>query len=155
MKNQFLMSDSEKSRILSLHESSKHPHGTSLLNEDTGQSDIMDKALTGDFLRSTLDTQELFNKISKLQPNLSYQNFLKWGDKKTTSRIWGICKDQSTDEPLPSGSSWDVSQAIGCGGCARTLKKGGRTNENGECMEDVINFVRQKGNIQDLYTKFK
>jgi len=156
MKNQFLMSDSEKSRILNLHESSKHPHGTSLLNEDTGQRDIMDKALTGDFLRSTIDTQELFNKMSKLQPSLSYQNFLKWGDKKTTPRIWGICKDRYTEEPLPFGSSWNTeSGPIDCGHCARTLKKGGRTNENGECMEDVINFVRQKGDIKDLYTKFK
>ena len=34
MKNHFLISDSEKSRILNLHESSKHPHGTSLLNEE-------------------------------------------------------------------------------------------------------------------------
>ena len=33
MKNQFLISDSEKSRILSLHESLKNSHGTSLLNE--------------------------------------------------------------------------------------------------------------------------
>ena len=33
MKNQFLISDSEKSRILSLHESRKNYHGTSLLNE--------------------------------------------------------------------------------------------------------------------------
>ena len=139
MKNHFLISDSEKSRILNLHESNKHPHGTSLLNEDTGQSDIMDKALTGDFLRSTLDTQELFNKMSKLQANLTYKNFLNWNDKKTSSRLWGICKEDGT----------------GCGACARTLKKGGRTNENGECMEDVINFVRQKGDIQDLYTKFK
>ena len=34
MKNQFLISDSEKSRILNLHESRKDHHGTSLLNED-------------------------------------------------------------------------------------------------------------------------
>jgi hypothetical protein len=33
MKNQFLISDSEKSRILNLHESRKPHHGTSLLNE--------------------------------------------------------------------------------------------------------------------------
>jgi len=35
MKNQFLISDSEKSRILGLHESYKPHHGTSLLNEET------------------------------------------------------------------------------------------------------------------------
>ena len=40
MKNQFLISDSEKSRILNLHESSKHPHGTSLLNEETENKDM-------------------------------------------------------------------------------------------------------------------
>lgn len=34
MKNQFLISDSEKSRILNLHESNKPHHGTSLLNEN-------------------------------------------------------------------------------------------------------------------------
>ena len=34
MKNHFLISDSEKSRILNLHESRKDHHGTSLLNED-------------------------------------------------------------------------------------------------------------------------
>ena len=34
MKNHFLISDSEKSRILSLHESHKNYHGTSLLNEN-------------------------------------------------------------------------------------------------------------------------
>jgi len=34
MKNHFLISDSEKSRILSLHESHKDYHGTSLLNEN-------------------------------------------------------------------------------------------------------------------------
>jgi len=36
MKNHFLISDSEKGRILNLHESTKHPHGTSLLNEQVG-----------------------------------------------------------------------------------------------------------------------
>ena len=35
MKNHFLISDSEKSRILNLHESRKPHHGTSLLNEET------------------------------------------------------------------------------------------------------------------------
>ena len=35
MKNHFLISDSEKSRILNLHESRKPHHGTSLLNEGT------------------------------------------------------------------------------------------------------------------------
>ena len=35
MKNHFLISDSEKSRILNLHESRKDYHGTSLLNEET------------------------------------------------------------------------------------------------------------------------
>ena len=34
MKNHFLISDSEKSRILNLHESRKDHHGTSLLNEN-------------------------------------------------------------------------------------------------------------------------
>ena len=34
MKNHFLISDSEKSRILNLHESRKPHHGTSLLNEE-------------------------------------------------------------------------------------------------------------------------
>ena len=126
------INESEKNRIRNLHK--KH----FILNEDSGQSDIMNKAMSGDFLRTTLDTQELFNKISKSQPNLTYKNYLNWDGKKTSSRLWGICKEDGTD----------------CGACARSLKKGGRTNENGECMEDVINFVRQKGNIKNLSTKF-
>ncbi len=108
-----------------------------MVSEDSGQNQIMDKAMSGDFLRSITDTQELFNKISNLQSTLTYKNFLNWGGKKTSSRIWGICKEDGT----------------GCGECARTLKKGGRTNENGECMEDVINFVRQKGDIKELFIK--
>ena len=40
MKNQFLISDSEKSRILNLHESRKPHHGTSLLNEETENKDM-------------------------------------------------------------------------------------------------------------------
>ena len=38
MKNHFLISDSEKSRILNLHESRKPYHGTSLLNEEEDKS---------------------------------------------------------------------------------------------------------------------
>jgi len=34
MKNHFLLCESEKSRILNLHESLRHTHGTSLLNEE-------------------------------------------------------------------------------------------------------------------------
>jgi hypothetical protein len=108
-----------------------------VVSEDSGQNQIMDKAMSGDFLRSITDTQELFNKISNLQSALTYKNFLNWDGKKTDSRLWGVCEEDGT----------------GCGACARTLKKGGKTNENGECMEDVINFVRQKGDIKELFNK--
>lgn len=136
------------SRVIKLTESDLQRIVKRVLVEDSGQSsitkksmedeaEIIKKATSGDFLRGILNTQELFNKISKIQPQLSYKNFLNWDGKKTDSRLWGVCEEDGT----------------GCGACARTLEKGGKTNENGECMEDVINFVKEKGNIVDLYKK--
>tara|TARA_R110000822_G_scaffold188266_1_gene327417 strand:+ start:80 stop:481 length:402 start_codon:yes stop_codon:yes gene_type:complete len=124
-------------KIVNLTESDLYRIVKRVLNEDSGQSSIMDVAMSGDFLKGNTNTQELFKKISQIQSKLTYENFLKWEGKKTDSRLWGVCEEDGT----------------GCGACARTLEKGGRTNENGECMEDVINFVRQKGDIKSLYSQ--
>ena len=46
MKNQFLISDSEKSRILNLHESHKPHHGTSILKEEKSEAGIIGESIT-------------------------------------------------------------------------------------------------------------
>jgi len=124
-------------KVIKLKESDIQRIVKRVLTEDSGQSSIMDVAMSGDFLKGNTNTQELFKKISQIQSKLTYENFLKWEGKKTHSKLWGVCDEND----------------LGCGACARTLEKGGRTNENGECMEDVINFVRQKGDIKSLYNQ--
>ena len=141
-------------KVIRLKESDIQRIVKRVLTEDSGQSsitkksmedeaDIIKKATNGDFLKTNSGSAEVFfNKISKLQPNLTYKNFNDWGGKKTNQRAWNFCKENGT----------------GCGGCAQNLNWGNdrpRILNNLSCWEDIIDFVKEKGDIVDLYKKLK
>jgi len=126
-------------RIVRLTESDLVRIVKKVLKEDTGQSDIMNTAMKGDFLREkkNIPTPTFFQKLETCDPNLSYKNFLTWHNYNGTTdyRVWGEGDKGGT--------------------CSRALTPGGKTNENGQCMEDVVNFVRAKSNIMEIFNCFR
>jgi len=110
MKNQFLISDSEKSRILSLHESHKNHHGTSLLNEAPGGITEIPSDTTG---YNSGDNLKIYSRDANASNTYKLKVSFSFLSKKPTIEDFDLDDDELYMKvKLPYGTGNSVEKAL-------------------------------------------